>query len=150
VGWAGAETIGAFEVSAAGVRKPIHVSEVADLAGARAVVSRSHQSDRLPGLIAALGIGQMIPRGSAGLKAADVAAGAADVYFQPGHAGKRWDTCAPEAILLAAGGIATDARGRPIEYGGPELGNKDGFLATNGKLHAPLLEALRRTGHVLG
>jgi 3'(2'), 5'-bisphosphate nucleotidase len=143
IGWAGAESVGAFEIGEAGVRRAIRVSETADLASARAVVSRSHQSDRLPDLIAALGIGQVIARGSAGLKAADVAAGVADVYLQPGHAGKRWDTCAPEAILLAAGGLATDARGQPIDYGGPELGNKNGFLATNGKLHAPLLEALR-------
>jgi 3'(2'), 5'-bisphosphate nucleotidase len=77
-----------------------------------------------------------------------VAAGSADVYFQPGHAGQRWDTCAPEAILVAAGGVATDAYGQPIDYSGPELRNTRGFLATNGKLHPKVLELLK--GRLVG
>jgi 3'(2'), 5'-bisphosphate nucleotidase len=140
--WIGAESVGAFEIAPDGTRKPIHVSDTAHLSLARAVVSRSHQSDRLLALIANLGIEKVVSRGSAGLKAAEVARGLADVYFQPGRAGKRWDTCAPEAILVAAGGIATDSFGRPIDYLGPELQNHNGFLATNAKLHAKLLELL--------
>jgi 3'(2'), 5'-bisphosphate nucleotidase len=142
--WAGGEGVGAFEVAPSGARKPLRVSDTADLAHARAVVSRSHQSDRLLRLISDLGISQVVARGSAGLKAADVAAAHADVYFQPGRAGKRWDTCAPEAILVAAGGRATDASGEPIDYRGPELDNQRGFLATNGKLHDHVLELLKR------
>ncbi len=94
-------------------------------------------------LISDLGIEKVVARGSAGLKAAEVAMGTADVYFQPGKAGKRWDTCAPEAILSAAGGLATDSFGRPIDYAGPELQNHKGFLATNTKLHPRLLELLK-------
>lgn len=141
--WAGADSIGAFEIAPNGEKKELRVSDTIDLAAARAVVSRSHQSERLLGLIADLGIPDVVARGSAGVKAAQVAAGLADVYLQPGHAGKRWDTCAPEAILLAAGGQATDAYGVPIDYRGPELANKRGFLATNGKLHPRLIELLK-------
>jgi 3'(2'), 5'-bisphosphate nucleotidase len=141
--WAGADSVGAYEIAPNGDKKPIRVSDTTDLAAARAVVSRSHQSDRLLKLIAQLGIEKITARGSAGLKAAEVAVGLSDVYFQPGRAGQRWDTCAPEAILLAAGGRATDAFGRPIDYRGPELLNKSGFLATNGKLHDRLLELLK-------
>jgi 3'(2'), 5'-bisphosphate nucleotidase len=94
-------------------------------------------------VVAALGVTHIVPRGSAGLKAADVASGRADLYLQPGHAGKRWDTCAPEAIVAASGGIASDAAGRPIDYAGPELTNTRGFLATNPKLHRQVLDRLR-------
>jgi len=141
--WAGALGVGAFEVAPSGARKPLAVSETADLSTARAVISRSHQSDRLLRLISDLGISEVVARGSAGLKAAEVAAGRADVYFQPGRAGKRWDTCAPEAILVAAGGRASDAFGRPIDYKGPELDNHQGFLATNAKLYDRVLELLK-------
>jgi 3'(2'), 5'-bisphosphate nucleotidase len=143
IAWAGADTVPAVEITKSGDRKPISVSATTEVRNARAVVSRSHQSDRLLQLVSDLGIPLVVPRGSAGLKAAQVAAGLADVYFQPGLAGKRWDTCAPEAILMAAGGMATDAWGHPIDYSGPELGNKLGFLATNGKLHPQLVEQLK-------
>jgi 3'(2'), 5'-bisphosphate nucleotidase len=148
VAWLGADTVSAVEVSKAGERKPLHVSNTTELTRARAVVSRSHQSERLLQIVADLGIPLVVPRGSAGLKAAQVAAGLADLYFQPGVAGKRWDTCAPEAILHAAGGRATDAWGHPIDYRGPELSNNLGFLATNGKLHDRLVELLK--GQLLG
>ena len=141
--WTGGDSGGAFEVAPNGDRKVLRVSDTSDLSMARAVVSRSHQSERLMQLIAGLGIHRVLTRGSAGLKAAQVSSGLADVYFQPGHAGKRWDTCAPEAILAAAGGVATDAYGRPIDYGVPELANTRGFLATNGKLHPRVLELLK-------
>ena len=90
-----------------------------------------------------VGITKISPVGSAGLKAAHVADGRADVYLQPGRAGKRWDCCAPEAIVVAAGGVFTDAHGEAFGYGGPELTNNKGFLATNGKLHERVLEQLR-------
>ena len=141
--WVGADSVGAFEIAQNGDKKPVRVSDTVELSSARAVVSRSHQSDRLLRIIAHLGIDKVVARGSAGLKAAEVAAGHADVYFQPGRAGQRWDTCAPEAILCAAGGLATDASGNPIDYLGPELPNKHGFLASNGKLHDKVLELLK-------
>jgi 3'(2'), 5'-bisphosphate nucleotidase len=143
VAWAGADKVPAVEISKAGDRRVLKVSSTTDVTSARAVVSRSHQSERLLRLVSELGIPLVVPRGSAGLKAAQVAAGLADLYFQPGVAGKRWDTCAPEAILAAAGGMATDAWGHPIDYSGPELVNDLGFLATNGKLHPKLVEQLK-------
>jgi len=144
--WAGADTVAAFELAPHGERKPLRVSSTSDLSAARAVISRSHQSDHLLRIIRDLGIHQVVARGSAGLKTAEVAKGVADVYLQPGRAGSRWDTCAPEAILLAAGGTATDAFGVPIDYRGPDLVNSRGFLATNGALHPRILELLKVAG----
>jgi 3'(2'), 5'-bisphosphate nucleotidase len=133
--WLGAEGVGAFEIAESGAKTPIRVSETGDLSAARMVVSRSHPSDRLLRIIDSLAVAQVLARGSAGLKAAEVASGRAEVYLQPGHAGKRWDSCAPEAIVAAAGGRCTDALGGTIDYSGPELENTRGFLASNGKLH---------------
>ena len=38
--------------------------------------------------------------------------GEADAYIFPSSGTKKWDTCAPEAILVAAGGELTDIYGK--------------------------------------
>jgi 3'(2'), 5'-bisphosphate nucleotidase len=53
---------------------------------------------------------------------------------------KLWDAAAPDAIVRAAGGILTDATGRPFDYRGAYKQGA-GTLAANPVLHA---EALRR------
>lgn len=40
----------------------------------------------------------------------------ADVFLSPNAAIKKWDSCAPHAILSALGGRATDMQGTPIAY----------------------------------
>jgi 3'(2'), 5'-bisphosphate nucleotidase len=139
----GADGVGAFEVAKDGARRPVHVSSTATLAQAEMVVSRSHRAGSLDEAAARLGLRRLVPCGSAGVKAVKVAAGEADVYAQPGEAGKRWDACAPEAIVRAAGGVVTDGLGAPIEYASGELRNTRGFVATTPALHAAVLELLR-------
>jgi len=143
IAWAGGPDLGAFEIDASGERRPLRVTTTSDIGSARAVISRSHPSERLTQVLHRMGVTAVTPRGSAGLKGAEVAAGRADFYVQPGRAGKRWDSCAPEAIVVGAGGRCTDATGQPIDYRGPELWNNTGFLATNGVLHERILQALR-------
>jgi 3'(2'), 5'-bisphosphate nucleotidase len=142
--WAGAESLGAYEVAHDGARTPIRVTDTTSLSRANVVVSRSHPSERLQRLIERLGVEKATPRGSAGLKATDVASGRADFYLHPNQAGKRWDTCAPEAIVRAAGGTCSDASGRAIDYTGPDLANTTGFLASNGKLHRAVLDIVQQ------
>jgi 3'(2'), 5'-bisphosphate nucleotidase len=142
--WIGAEGIGAFEVMANGDRKPIHVSSVASMADAELLVSRSHRSAELDGAAARLGVRQITQCGGAGIKAARIACGEAEIYAQPGRAGKLWDSCAPDAIVRAAGGTWTDAFGVPIVYTTEKLENARGLLATNGPLHAAVVAALAR------
>jgi 3'(2'), 5'-bisphosphate nucleotidase len=144
VAWAGGESLGAFEVAPDGARTPLRVTDCFLLARANVVVSRSHPSERLRKLIERLGVEKATPRGSAGLKATDVASGRADFYLHPNQAGTRWDTCAPEAIVSAAGGLCTDASGLAIDYTGPELANTKGFLASNGKLHQAVLDVVQQ------
>jgi 3'(2'), 5'-bisphosphate nucleotidase len=132
----------AWEVAADGSRVEIHPSSQPSLRGASVVLSRSRVSPRLAALVDTLGAREQVRHGSAGLKGALVAVGAHDAYLQPGRAGLRWDACATEALVNAAGGRCTDADGQPIDYSSEELVNTRGLVATNGRFHGSVIEAL--------
>jgi 3'(2'), 5'-bisphosphate nucleotidase len=134
---------GAWEVGADGARKEIHVSTRDALAGATFLVSRSRAPERLAAFIASVG-GKAVARGSSGLKGALVATGEADVYLQPGRAGMRWDACATEALVRAAGGELTETGGAALDYRNGEIGNERGMIADNGRLHRAVVEAFAR------
>jgi 3'(2'), 5'-bisphosphate nucleotidase len=95
----------------------------------RLLTSRSHKSKKTALIRERLGIHHVIEHGSVGLKCGLLAEGAADVYLHPSARSYRWDSCAPEAILRAAGGVLTDFGGVPYRYDGPELENARGILA---------------------
>jgi 3'(2'), 5'-bisphosphate nucleotidase len=138
---------GAWEVSPGGTRTAIHVSSRDTLAGARFVISRSRSPDQVATFLATLGGHPAVQHGSAGLKGVLVALGEADVYVQPGAAGMRWDACATEALVRAAGGQLTELDGADLDYRNGEIGNQRGMLATNGKLHRAIVQAfLPRVG----
>lgn len=144
--WAGAVGLGAWEIDGSGTKTSIHVSDTSELGQARVVVSRSHRADMLSALLTALKPREVVPCGSAGVKAARVASGRADLYLQPGKAGKRWDACGPEALVRAAGGRFTNAWGEPIEYATGALENDRGFVVSNGVLHDDVFAALAARG----
>lgn len=129
-------------VVTADARTPLSVSATPTLAQARVLSTRSHRSPALERALAALGVRQLDALGSAGLKCAEVAAGTADAYVAPARAGSRWDLCAGEAIIHAAGGKLTDAWGEPIDYRSESLVNERGIVASNGHLHAEILARL--------
>jgi 3'(2'), 5'-bisphosphate nucleotidase len=129
----------AHEIAKDGSRRALRVSNVASMKDARVVVSRSRRSPALDAALVTLAPREIVPIGSSGIKAAYVATGEADVYLQPGVAGKRWDACGPEAIVRAAGGMFTDVRGVAFEYSSGELENAFGLLATG----SPLFDAAR-------
>ena len=134
---------GAWEVAADGTRTPIHVSAHQALPGASFVVSRSRSDQRTVDSAKAMGARQVMPHGSSGLKGVLVAIGTYDVYMQPGVAGMRWDACATEALVRAAGGACTQQDGSPFEYADGELRNRLGLVATNGRLHKAVIDAIR-------
>jgi 3'(2'), 5'-bisphosphate nucleotidase len=134
---------GAWELRGDGTRSPIHVTDRPTLHGASVLVSRSHTPPRLATFVAATQAGRVVVYGSSGLKALLVALGEHDIYVQPGPAGMRWDACASEALVAAAGGACTDADGRPFEYASGELTNTRGLVATNGRLHEAVIDAIR-------
>lgn len=69
--------------------------------------------------------------GGAGFKVIRCLEDAAAYVFASGGC-KKWDTAAPEAILVAAGGDLTDISGRRIYYGADvQYSNSGGVLATS-------------------
>ena len=95
----------------------------------RFVRSRSHPDERITRLEEALGEVEVILSGSAGSKCALIASGAADLYVHPVPYLKEWDTCAPEAMLRAAGGRVTDCGGEPLRYGKDRPAQPGGIFA---------------------
>lgn len=106
--------------------------------------SRSHATPKTEEVMGALGIGpdQNFRTGSVGVKLGRIARGDSDVYAHPSGRTKLWDTCAPEAIIAAAGGVITDLHGEPLQYRGPEIANARGLLASHGPHHGAIVERL--------
>lgn len=121
--------------------RPISASKTSKLEDARCAVSRFHRSKSVDEKLARLACKELVPVGSAGIKGAYIASGELDVFAHPSRgAMKLWDSCAPCAIVTAAGGVLTDATGRPYDYRGP-VAQGTGTLAASAALHA---EAVRR------
>jgi 3'(2'), 5'-bisphosphate nucleotidase len=80
-----------------------------------------------------------------------VARGEAEIYLRmPTRADYReklWDHAAGALIVEEAGGTVTDVLGRPLEFQhGRELRANRGVIASNGRIHARVLETLRALG----
>lgn len=144
--WIGSIGHGAEERNLDGHRRTLRLSEVTSIADARAVISRHRRPDRLLTFLETFPPRQVIPLGSGGLKGAAVARGDADLFLQIGGAGSLWDTCAPEAILRAAGGLMTHPNGEQIDYQGA-LVIEDGLVAAAPPLHRTVIEAIRSMDH---
>jgi 3'(2'), 5'-bisphosphate nucleotidase len=140
--WYGSLSAGAFELAPDGTTHTLHVSVVDDLSRARVVASRSHRNTALELALAALDAGKLLTLGSAGLKGAAVARDLADAYVAPHYAGQRWDVCAVDALVSAAGGRVTNARGVAIDYRADELHNDQGVVASNGRIHDAIIARL--------
>jgi len=73
--------------------------------------TRTHGSEEVENAIKQINpSGGVIRVGGAGHKALLVLEGKADLYLFTSIGTKKWDTCAPEAIIKAAGGSLTDKR----------------------------------------
>jgi 3'(2'), 5'-bisphosphate nucleotidase len=128
----------------------LRVSDVSDPRALALVVSRSHRSKDTDAFVAALGIAREQPSGSVGLKCGLIAERAADVYLHPSDRSSKWDACAPEAILRAAGGRFTDVFGAPFRYDVAEMPNRGGILACNAAAFDAVLPAARDAGRSAG
>jgi 3'(2'), 5'-bisphosphate nucleotidase len=136
---------GAWERGVDGVERPLTVAEPpGEARHARMVVSRSHLHPRVSAVSEALGIADVHPCGSVGLKVALVASGEADLYVHAGPGPKLWDGCAPAAIALAAGARVTDGAGREVRFDAGDLRLDDGLVVAHPALHALALAAFPR------
>lgn len=118
------------------------VSDHTDLSLMTLAASRSHRSPRMDRVVKAFGVQQEVQRGSVGIKVGLITEQQCDLYVHLSPHTKQWDTCAPQVILNEAGGRLSDLFGNPISYNAPEVQHHNGLVATNGAVHARVIEAL--------
>ena len=107
---------GAWKRSAAG-RMPIVARSPPD-EGVTVVASKHHgDATQLDTFLAGRRVARMLNFGSS-LKFCRRAEGIADLYPRFGRT-MEWDTCAPQAVLEAAGGTVRTLAGAPLGYGKP-------------------------------
>jgi 3'(2'), 5'-bisphosphate nucleotidase len=140
--WSGVVGQAAWRDQSDGTRVPVRTSALAEPRGVRIVVSQSRRSPQIDVFRRALGVTDEMTVGSVGMKVALVCQGERDLYLYPGEQTKLWDTCGPEAILIAAGGRMTDMDGHPLVYTKADLNNRNGVVASNGPLHEHVIQAL--------
>ncbi|XP_035449078.1 3'(2'),5'-bisphosphate nucleotidase 1 isoform X2 [Spodoptera frugiperda] len=96
--------------------------------------TRSHSNPLVEKALQVMNAAQVLRVGGAGYKVLQLLEGKASVYVFASSGCKKWDTCAPEAVLSAAGGKLTDILGECYKYGGSESRpNKTGVLAAVSK-----------------
>lgn len=136
-------TAGAVALPARGVTFATPAPRLADGRGdgpIRLAVSRSRPPAFVSQLAEALG-GELVPMGSAGVKAMSVIAGQADVYV---HAGGQyeWDSAAPVAVARAAGMHTSRIDGSSLVYNNKSPWLPD-LVVCRGEFARPTLEAIR-------
>jgi 3'(2'), 5'-bisphosphate nucleotidase len=132
---------GAYEDTEHGAAR-LYVSSTRDPTAMCLTASRSHYSRVVERARQSLGIQTVERLGSVGLKVGLVAQGACDLYIAT-TISKEWDLCAPHALLEEAGGVLTSLCGDAIRYNKPEVTLCDGLVASNGRAHAQILDAIR-------
>ncbi len=147
--WLGLVGDGAFEL-VAGARveelrdaaraRPLRLTGRTGLAGAREVTSRFHEPEDLPRFAAWAGVGARTPCGSMGIKAVRLVTGATDFHLRPRGRTWYWDSAAPAALVLAAGGEVGSAAG-PLRFDDAGLAHPDGFVLARPGLLEPLRAA---------
>lgn len=80
------------------------------------VTTRSHMTGLIQKSLQSIPNSKMIHAGGAGYKVISVIDGEADCYIYPRNGTKRWDTCAPEAIIRSLGGCLTDVFNKEYLY----------------------------------
>jgi 3'(2'), 5'-bisphosphate nucleotidase len=143
--YSGAVGLGAW-LSLGGSERPIRVSNNDHPSQWRMVASRSHFDPRVDQVRKRLGIHEILRSGSVGLKCGMIAAGACELYIHPSSRVSLWDSCAPAAILTAAGGIMTDLNGAPLTYTAVEIRHRHGLLASNSRLLEKIVAIVKEEG----
>jgi 3'(2'), 5'-bisphosphate nucleotidase len=143
--YSGAVGLGAW-LSLGGSERPIHVSAIDEPAQLRMIASRSHFDERVDQIRKRLGIHEILRSGSVGLKCGAIATGACELYIHPSSKVSLWDSGAPAAILIAAGGMMTDLRGEALDYKSVHVGHPHGLLASHGRLHEQIVAAIKEIG----
>jgi len=140
--WAGVAGEGAFRIDKKGERHSLPPIQSRALSECRVASSRSQQTELNRRALDALSPREIVPMGSAGLKGTALCDAEVDIYLAPKYAGCLWDSCAPEALIRALGGVFTDIQGEPIDYRSTTVENNRGAVAAAPELHAQVLDRL--------
>ncbi|KAH7645832.1 3'(2'),5'-bisphosphate nucleotidase 1 [Dermatophagoides farinae] len=93
--------------------------------------TRSHSNETINKAVEAFSPNYVVRVGGAGNKVLQVIEGKAHAYVFASRGCKKWDTCAPEAILHSFGGRLTDCLGNDLTYKKKEnFTNELGVLAS--------------------
>eukprot|EP01118_Nematostelium_gracile_P010140 TRINITY_DN3468_c0_g1_i2.p1 TRINITY_DN3468_c0_g1~~TRINITY_DN3468_c0_g1_i2.p1 ORF type:complete len:340 (-),score=86.87 TRINITY_DN3468_c0_g1_i2:27-902(-) len=93
--------------------------------------TKTHSSPQVEEGIRTINPNEVMRVGGAGYKALLVLEGKADIYLFASPGTKKWDTCAPEAIIKQLGGKMTDIHGNPFQYfRDVEMMNQNGVLCS--------------------
>ncbi|KAM4601031.1 3'(2'),5'-bisphosphate nucleotidase 1 isoform 1-T2 [Polymixia lowei] len=107
--------------------------QLQEVPGERRVVTttRSHSNKLVTDCVDAMEPHEVVRVGGAGNKVIQLVEGKASAYVFASPGAKKWDTCAPEAILHALGGKLTDMHGNAYCYdANVKHMNSAGVLAT--------------------
>jgi 3'-phosphoadenosine 5'-phosphosulfate (PAPS) 3'-phosphatase len=120
--------------------RPVRLAPLGDLSKATVVHTRRHMTARLRRMLDGLHAARCVPMGGVGYKAASILLGEAHAMLHD-RGTTWWDSVAPAALVLGAGGTATDARGRPLDYR-TDTRHGEGLLLAVPGLLAPLAARL--------
>jgi 3'(2'), 5'-bisphosphate nucleotidase len=119
------------------------VTDVTELRKCTLTQSRSRGPASRSKWALALEPSKVVESYSAGIKLALVARGEADVYLNTYEAFHDWDVCAGHVLVTEAGGMVSGTGEEVLQYGLPGAWQKNGLLATNGRLHEATLRVIR-------
>lgn len=129
---------GAFSESN-GEKKELQVSNEEDFSRMKLVTSRFHLKPYEIELKDRLKIGTYKKIGSAGLKMAKIAEGAAQIYLNTASQTGEWDTAVGTIIVEEAGGRVTDVNGERLQFKKEKPYNLNGFVVSSGMKHDKII-----------
>lgn len=111
-------------------------------------VEASHSNHALSARVAArLGVKATPARMDSQAKYGAMARGDFHIFMRfprEGYVENVWDHAPAACIIEEAGGRVSDGRGRPLDFSkGRKLDNDDGIMASNGKLHDAVIDAIQ-------
>lgn len=120
-----------------------------DISLLRSFESGHTDADKINHLATSVGITREPIRMDSQAKYALLAGGKGEIILRllspkrPDYEEKIWDQAAGAIILEEAGGKITDLAGKPLDFAqGRTLKNNRGIIATNGKIHQQIIDAL--------
>jgi 3'(2'), 5'-bisphosphate nucleotidase len=87
--------------------------------------------------------GELVPIGSAGMKAMSVLLGEADAYMHSGPM-KEWDSAAPVVVAAKAGLVASDLAGSDLEFNKPSRLTEQ-LIICHAEMKQQLVDAFAKT-----